>query len=74
MKLRLYTLSFMFVTAWENPPNQLPGTECRTPDGLTGNCVTPDSEGHDSKCLGADGFVVLQDGICPSAEVCVWMF
>jgi hypothetical protein len=60
---------FTTIRAWYTTPNTISGAACTSPDGMPGNCVTPDSEQHDSLCRGVNGFIVIQDGICPNAGV-----
>jgi len=71
-RLALFTLYGILVSSvrgYQNKPNQVPGPACTTNNGLTGNCVTPDEEGHDYDCANANGFFVTQEGLCPDSKV-----
>ena len=64
LALPLILASAVWVQAFKDRPNSVPGIPCSVA-GVSGNCVTPDSEGHDVACNKVDGFFVVADGVCP---------
>lgn len=65
----MYSILAGFARGYQNKPNQVSGPSCTTSNGLMGNCVTPDEEGHDYDCNNVDGFFVTEQGICPDSKV-----
>ena len=65
----IYNLLVCFAKSYKNPPNQVAGTQCVTPNQLSGNCVTLDSQGHNDACAKLNGFFVSGDGICAQSGV-----
>jgi hypothetical protein len=60
MNYRLVSLLWGFeaVSAWYTQPNYVEGLPCVTSNGLPGNCVSMDSNGHNDACHHYDGFLV----------------
>jgi len=46
------------VRAWFTSPNQVGGGVCETWNGLPGNCVPLDSNGHNHDCNNVHGYLL----------------
>jgi hypothetical protein len=73
MKIGRLTTVFLYMpgaTAFLIVTNPLNGETCKSSvSGLSGTCVILNVEEGSDKCLGVDGFLLEEDGICSGAGV-----
>lgn len=72
MKYRLAAWLFNCVVpvrGWYTSPNYVRGPTCVTSNGLPGNCVTLDNNGHNTECANNGGYIEVGGGMCGGPPV-----